>query len=113
MRRQGSHNKYVAWSMTPLEASLGVVTPSGLHYERYHNGVPAIDPARHSLMVHGLVERPKKYSMRDLKRLPSVSRTHFMECDGNSVTEWREASMSALRQQLGFQLLLLRVESTR
>ena len=97
MRRQGSSNKYVAWSMTPLEAGLGVVTPSGLHYERYHNGIPVIDPARHFLFVHGLVERPKKYSMTDLKRLPSVSRTHFIECDGNSVTEWREATMKTVQ----------------
>jgi sulfane dehydrogenase subunit SoxC len=76
---------------------LGVVTPSGLHYERYHSGVPIIDPARHFLFVHGLVERAKKYSMMDLKRLPSVSRTHFLECDGNSVTEWREATMKTVQ----------------
>ena len=63
-RRRGvSPNNFTAWSMTPLEASFGVVTPSGLHYERHHNGVPTIDPARHSLFVHGLVERAKKYSM--------------------------------------------------
>ena len=97
-RQRGmSPNDFTAWSMTPLEASLGVVTPSGLHYERYHNGVPAIDPARHFLFVHGLVERPKKYSMTDLKRLPSVSRTHFLECDGNSVTEWRQATMKTVQ----------------
>ena len=97
-RRRGvSPNNFTAWSMTPLEASFGVVTPSGLHYERHHNGVPTIDPARHSLFVHGLVERPKKYSMTDLKRLPSVSRTHFIECSGNSLTEWRQATMKTVQ----------------
>ncbi len=47
-----------AWSMTPLDKSLGVVTPSGLHFERYRNGIPTIDPARHTLTVHGMVDQP-------------------------------------------------------
>ena len=47
-----------SWSMTPLDGSLGIVTPSGLHFERHHNGIATIDPARHTLIVHGMVERP-------------------------------------------------------
>ncbi len=86
-RRSMSPNEFTAWSMTPLEKSLGVVTPSGLHFERFRNGVPAIAPDRHFLHVHGLVERPRRYSMVDLKRFPSISRLHFIECNGNSSSE--------------------------
>jgi sulfane dehydrogenase subunit SoxC len=95
--RAMSPNDFTAWSMTPLEATLGIITPSGLHFERYRNGVPMIDPARHRLVVHGLVDRPKSYSMADLKRFPSVSRTHFIECDGNSSSEWRVATMKTVQ----------------
>ncbi|HEU4685520.1 MAG TPA: sulfite dehydrogenase [Nitrospira sp.] len=80
-----------AISLTPLQDLYGVVTPSSLHFERHHNGVPAIDPARHRLLVHGLVERPMVFTVEDLKRLPSVSRLAFIECSGNSRQGWGEA----------------------
>lgn len=75
-RRSMSPNELTAWSMTPLENNHGIITPSGLHFERFRNGVPIIAPDRHFLYVHGLVERPRRYSMADLKRFPSVSRLH-------------------------------------
>jgi sulfane dehydrogenase subunit SoxC len=74
-------------SRTPLQDSHGIITPSALHFERHHSGVPTIDPARHELMIHGLVERPLVLTMADLHRLPSVSRIHFLECGGNSGRE--------------------------
>jgi len=78
-------------SLTPLQDLHGIVTPSSLHFERHHNGVPAIDPARHRLLIHGLVERPLIFTLEDLKRFPSVSRLAFMECSGNTWDGWREA----------------------
>jgi sulfane dehydrogenase subunit SoxC len=78
-------------ALTPLQSLWGIITPSGLHFERHHNGVPTIDPAQHRLLIHGLVDRPMKYSVADLKRFPSISRTIFIECSGNS----NEASRSA------------------
>ena len=74
-------------SRTPLQDSVGIITPSSLHFERHHSGVPQIDPSRHSLLVHGLVKQPLVFSMEDLRRLPSVSRIHFVECAGNSGRE--------------------------
>jgi sulfane dehydrogenase subunit SoxC len=71
-------------SRTPLEALEGTITPSGLHFERHHNGVPAIDPAQHQLLVHGMVSRPLTFSVASLLRYPMVSRIHFLECSGNS-----------------------------
>jgi sulfane dehydrogenase subunit SoxC len=80
-----------ASSFTPLEETFGIITPSSLHFERHHGGVPDLDPAAHTLLVHGLVERPLVFSVEELKRLPSVSRIHVLECSGNSRSEWRGA----------------------
>src|SRR6476620_12004959 len=76
-------------SLTPLQDLHGIVTPSSLHFERHHNGVPAIDPARHRLLIHGLVERPLIFTLEDLKRFPAVSRLAFVECSGNTWDGWR------------------------
>ena len=71
-------------SRTPLQALEGTITPSGLHFERHHNGVPEIDPAQHRLLVHGLVKKPLIFTMETLERYPMTSRVHFVECAGNS-----------------------------
>jgi len=86
-----------SWTMTPLDKSVGIITPSGLHFERHHGGIPTIDPARHFLFVHGMVERPKKLSMADLMRVPSVSRICFIECSGNGLTEWRKPTLKTVQ----------------
>ena len=70
-------------SETPLQKLGGILTPADLHFERHHAGVPAIDPARYRLLVHGMVERPMVFSLADLKRYPSRSQICFIECSGN------------------------------
>jgi sulfane dehydrogenase subunit SoxC len=70
---------------TPLQDLDGIITPNGLFYERHHGGVPTIDPAEHRLMLHGLVDRPLIFTMDDIRRFPSQSRIHFIECSGNPV----------------------------
>jgi sulfane dehydrogenase subunit SoxC len=72
----------VSW--TPLHELDGVITPSGLHFERYHNGVPDIAPARHRLVIHGLFARPLSLDMAALRRYPRISRVLVVECGGNS-----------------------------
>jgi len=81
-------------SHTPLGDTLGIITPSALHYvvTRFRKAPPDIDPRQHRLLIHGLVDRPLIFTMEELKRLPSVSRVHFIECAGNSApVEWRGA----------------------
>lgn len=70
-------------SFTPLEKLHGIITPSGLHFERHHAGVPDIRPEDYELLIHGMVERPLKFSLADLKRFPAESRICFIECSGN------------------------------
>src|SRR5438105_3297347 len=67
---------------SPLQDSVGVITPSSLHFVGTTRGsyVPEIDPREHRLMIHGMVDRPLTFTMEDLKRFPSVTRPHFMEC---------------------------------
>jgi sulfane dehydrogenase subunit SoxC len=71
-------------SLTPLQLLEGTITPNGLHFERHHSGVPDIDPTQHRLVIHGLVKRALSFSPAALSRYPMVSRTHFVECSGNS-----------------------------
>jgi sulfane dehydrogenase subunit SoxC len=71
-------------SRTPLEALEGMITPSGLHFERHHSGVPEIDPAQHRLLIHGMVKRPLIFTIDALMQYPMVSRIHAIECSGNS-----------------------------
>lgn len=89
--------KESSWTMTPLESSHGIMTPSGLHFERHHGGIPNIKPESHTLIVHGMVGTGKKFTLADLKRFPSVSRTYFIECSGNGLTEWAEATLKTVQ----------------
>lgn len=90
-------------SRTPLQDLYGIITPSALHFERHHSGVPSIDPTQHELLLHGLVERPLRFSMDELRRFPSVSRVHFIECGVNAGRE--QAGNSGSTVQLSHGLL--------
>jgi sulfane dehydrogenase subunit SoxC len=90
-------NEHTSWSMTPLDKMLGNLTASGLHFERHHGGIPTIDPAKHWLFVHGVVDKAKKFSMADIKRFPSVTRKHFIECSGNGLTEWNKPTLKTVQ----------------
>lgn len=74
---------YLGASLTPLQDLCGIITPSDLHYERHHAGVPSVDPHRYKLLVHGLVERPLVFDLEALRRFPRVAQFHFLECAGN------------------------------
>jgi len=86
-----------SWTFTPLQSGVGIITPSGLHFERSHAGTSVIDPDKHYLYVHGLVREPKKFSMRDIRRFPSISRIMFIECSGNGLTEWSKPTLRTVQ----------------
>lgn len=106
-------------SRTPLQDLHGTITPSDLHFERHHGGVPEIDPDDYRLLIHGLVERPTVLTLGDLKRFPATSRICFLECSGNypqsagpetkpenvcgmtATTEWTGVSLAALFREVG------------
>ena len=62
-----------------------MITPSSLHFTISHGFEPPdIDPKEHHLLIHGMVDRPLIFSVDEIKRLPFVTRFHFVECHGNS-----------------------------
>ena len=69
---------------TPHHLLEGSTTPNGLHFTINHTGIADIDPARHRLLIHGLVKRPLVFTLDNLLRYPLTSAPHFMECGGNS-----------------------------
>ena len=87
-------------SYAPLQDLTGTITPSDLHFTRIHAGVPAIDPAKHTLLIHGLVDRPMEFTIADLKRFPAVTRTYFIECAGNGRTAYRTPKPQMTPQQV-------------
>ena len=107
--------------LAPLQDSVGIITPSSLFYTATHRGafVPDIDPREHRLMIHGMVDRPLTFTLDELKRLPYVSRIHFVECLGNranathksvqethgltSCAEWTGVPLSLLLKEAGVQ----------
>ena len=112
-------------SRTPLHQLQGIITPADLHFERHHAGIPTIAPDQYELLIHGMVDRPMKFTLSDLKRFPSVSKLYFIECSGNggssynknasrevdpqqmdgltSTSEWTGVPLSTLLQEVGVQ----------
>ncbi len=95
-----------------------MITPSDLHFQRHHAGVPTIAPSSYELMIHGLVEKPLVFTLQGLKKFPSVSRIFFLECSGNyrggrenlspqqvagltSQSEWTGVMLSTLFREVG------------
>ena len=88
--RRLSRGPALTSSGTPHQDLDGIITPSDLHYERHHGGIPDIDPERHTLLIHGMVDRPTMFTVADLKRFPSRSAIQFMECSGNGGRSYRD-----------------------
>jgi sulfane dehydrogenase subunit SoxC len=92
-------------SFCPLQGLFGIITPSGLHFERHHQGWHEVDPARHRLMINGsdpaFLKKPKVYTMDDLMRLPPVSRIHFIECGANTGLEWGNVAVPTVQYTHG------------
>ncbi len=88
-------------SFAPLQSLFGIVTPSGLHFERHHQGWWDVDPSKHRFMVNGLVRRPMVFTMDEIMRLPSVSRFCFIECGANTGMEWGNVAVPTAQYSHG------------
>ncbi|MFZ2266766.1 MAG: sulfite dehydrogenase [Azonexus sp.] len=92
-------------SFAPLQGLFGIITPSGLHFERHHQGWHDIDPSKHRLMVNGsdasLIKKAKVYTLDELMRLPSASRIHFIECGANTGLEWGNVAVPTVQYTHG------------
>ncbi|MBT9505408.1 sulfite dehydrogenase [Rhodoferax sp.] len=92
-------------SFAPLQSLFGIVTPSGLHFERHHQGWWDVDPSKHRLMVNGsepgMVKTPKVFTLDEIMRLPAVSRFHFIECGANTGMEWGNVAVPTAQYSHG------------
>jgi sulfane dehydrogenase subunit SoxC len=88
-------------SFTPLQNLFGIITPSSLHFERHHGGMPEVDPHQHRLMIHGMVANPRIFTVDDVMRFPSVSRIHFIECGANTGMEWGNVAVPTVQYTHG------------
>lgn len=92
-------------SFAPLQSLFGIITPSGLHFERHHQGWWDIDPSKHRLMINGsddsLIKRPMVFDMDEIMRLPSVSRMCFIECGANTAMEWNNSAVPTVQYTHG------------
>jgi len=92
-------------SFAPLQSLFGIVTPSGLHFERHHQGWWDIDPSQHRLMLNGsdptLMKTPKVFTLDEVMRLPAVSRFHFIECGANTGMEWGNVAVPTVQYTHG------------
>ena len=92
-------------SFAPMQSMFGIVTPSGLHFERHHQGWWDIDPSKHRLMVNGsgpgMVRTPQVFTVDEIMRLPAVSRFHFIECGANTGMEWGNVAVPTAQYSHG------------
>ena len=92
-------------SFAPMQSMFGIVTPSGLHFERHHQGWWDIDPSKHRLMVNGsepgMVKTAKVFTVDEIMRLPAVSRFHFIECGANTGMEWGNVAVPTAQYSHG------------
>jgi len=94
------YGETVGNSRAPLQDLTGTITPADLHFERHHAGIPQIDPAKHTLLIHGLVATPLMLTVDEIKRFPQVTRTHFIECSGNGREAYREPKPEMTAQKV-------------
>ncbi|MGE0227693.1 MAG: sulfite dehydrogenase [Dehalococcoidia bacterium] len=87
-------------SWTPHQDLDGIITPADLHFQRNHAGTAIIDPSRHRLVIHGMVDRPKVYTVEDIQRFPRESHIYFVECSGNSGSGYGGAADDATAQSI-------------
>lgn len=67
-------------------SATGHRTPASHFFVRNHTSTPRLDAKTWKLKIwgDGLRDGPREFALSDLKRLPSVSRTAFVECAGNA-----------------------------
>ncbi len=85
-------------------------TPADEFFTIQHYGQPEVDASSHQVEISGLVARPQKISMADIRRRPRIELACAYECSGNSGRRfhglvsnglWGGTSLKALLQDIG------------
>ncbi len=85
-------------------------TPADEFFTIQHYGQPEVDGSSHHVEISGLVSRPQKISMADIRRRPRTELACAYECSGNSGRRfhglvsnglWGGTSLKALLEDIG------------
>ncbi len=87
----------------------GPLTPTDQFFTTQHLGHPVIDPATFKLQVTGMVDRPKSFSLDELRRMHKAELVFGFECSGNrrplqglvSNGRWTGVPLRAVLDQAG------------
>ena len=78
----------------PLEALRYPITPVGLHYLLIHFDIPAVDAGTYALTIGGLIRKPARLTMDDLRSRPAQTLAVTLECAGNGRSRLTPRPMS-------------------
>jgi DMSO/TMAO reductase YedYZ molybdopterin-dependent catalytic subunit len=70
------------------------ITPIGMHYLLVHYDIPEIDVKDWRLGINGLVSRPLRLTLENIKARPKVTRVVTLECAGNGRANMRPRRQS-------------------
>jgi DMSO/TMAO reductase YedYZ molybdopterin-dependent catalytic subunit len=59
------------------------LTPADQAFNVQHYGIPETDAAGYDLEISGLVERPRRFTLDELKAMPRHDQSMTLECSGN------------------------------
>jgi DMSO/TMAO reductase YedYZ molybdopterin-dependent catalytic subunit len=95
------------------------LTPQDQVFSVQHYGMPKVDSAGFQLEISGLVERPRKLTINEIKALPREDRLMTLECSGNGSSagfsgavynsRWTGTPLAALLKDCGIKAGALEV----
>jgi len=92
----GTHSKHIDEGYLKYEIDLAYhnhgmhleglnypITPTGMHYLLIHYDIPQIDASTYELQIKGLVNKPRSFTLDEIKKYPQVTFPVTLECAGN------------------------------
>jgi len=89
------------WETTVAALGRSWLTPNARFFVRSHFPVPAVDVAAWRLEVTGLVHRPLRLTLHELRAFAAVERAHTLECAGNGRARFALPRTSGTQWDLG------------
>ena len=73
------------------------IVPNERFFSISHYGEPVVESATWKLRLGGLVERPRAFSLDELRALPRKQTVFTLECSGNSGFDWFQGGIGNAR----------------
>ena len=89
------------------------ITPQDQVFNVQHYGTPDFDAAKHTLQITGLVDKPRSFTLDELKSQPKKDQLMTLECSGNGASKgfmgaiynskWTGTALMPLLEKCGIQ----------